>query len=65
MAVLVREMFVEGGDARWALADVVKRAAKLRLSEAQIDEVLLRNTHFHRVNVHVLHHTSRRMLPDA
>ena len=39
VAVLVKEMFLEGGDARWSLADVAKRAVKLQLSKDQIDEV--------------------------
>lgn len=39
MAVLVKEMFLEGGSERWSLNDVVKRAAKLRLSKEQINEV--------------------------
>ena len=39
VAVLVRELFVEGGDMRWALADVVKRGAKLRLSRDHFDQV--------------------------
>jgi len=39
VAVLVKEMFLEGGSERWSLNDVVKRAAKLRLSKEQINEV--------------------------